>query len=149
LSGAAAGAAAAAVWAVQEPLDMRVFGVPYSDTELLGRAAVPNGDGWRAPGLVLHLGNGAIFGAAYAAIAPRLPGPGVVKGAGAGMVENLATWPLTSLVPRRHPAARKIPQLYGNRPAFWQAVWRHLLFGAVLGGLEERLRRGYSDRTPG
>jgi hypothetical protein len=148
VAGAAAGAAAAAVWAAQEPLDMRVFGVPYSDSELLGRAVVPKGGGWRPAGFAMHVGNGAVFGALYSLAAARVPGPGVVKGAAAGMAEHLATWPLTRFVPRRHPAARRIPKLYGNRPAFWQAVWRHLLFGALLGGLEERLRRGYSDRAP-
>jgi hypothetical protein len=149
LGGAAAGAAAAMVWAAQEPLDIRVFGVPYSDTELLGRAVVPKGEGWRAAGWALHAGNGLLFGAAYSLAAARLPGPGVLKGAAAGMAENLATWPLTRLVPRLHPAARKIPQLYGSRRAFWQAVWRHLLFGALLGALEERFARGYADRAPG
>ena len=37
LRGALAGAAAAAVWAAQQPLDQRVFGVDYDDVELLGR----------------------------------------------------------------------------------------------------------------
>jgi hypothetical protein len=32
--GALAGAAAAGVWALQQPLDQRVFGVRYDDTEL-------------------------------------------------------------------------------------------------------------------
>ena len=36
LRGALAGAAAAAVWAAQQPLDQRVFGVDYDDAELLG-----------------------------------------------------------------------------------------------------------------
>ena len=36
LRGALAGAAAAAVWAAQQPLDKRVFGVDYDDVELLG-----------------------------------------------------------------------------------------------------------------
>src|SRR3954469_23225515 len=92
LRGGAAGALAAAVWAAQEPLDMRVFGVPYSDPELLGRAVVPTGDGWRRAGLVLHAGNGFVLGALYSLVARRLPGPAVVKGAAAGMTEHLATW---------------------------------------------------------
>jgi hypothetical protein len=57
------------------------------------------------------------------------------------MAENLATWPLTRFLPG--------VELWGNHRAFWQAVWRHLLFGAVLGVLEERLNRGYAARTPG
>ncbi len=124
------------MWAAQEPLDQLVFGVAYSDTELLARPA----GGSRPAGWAIHLANGALFGAAYALVAQRIPGPGVAKGAAAGMAENLATWPLTRFLPS--------VDLWGNRRAFWQAVWRHLLFGALLGVLEERLRRGYSERTP-
>jgi hypothetical protein len=136
LGGAAAGAAAAALWAAQEPLDMRVFGVPYSDAELLSRAV----GGSRRAGFVLHLANGALFGAVYARVAERVPGRGVAKGVAAGLAEDLATWPLTRFIPGI--------ELWGNRRAFWQAVWRHALFGAVLGALEERVSSGYADRTP-
>ena len=37
VNGAMAGAAAAAVWAAQQPLDKRVFGTAYDDVEILGR----------------------------------------------------------------------------------------------------------------
>lgn len=117
---------AAAVWAAQEPLDIKVFGVRYSDPELL---AQPFG-GSRLVGLPIHLANGVIFGSVYALAAQRVPGPGVAKGIAAGMSEHLTTWPLTRFLPG--------VDLWGNRRAFWQAVWRHLLFGALLGLLEER-----------
>jgi hypothetical protein len=148
LRGAAAGIAAAAVWAAQESLDIQLFDYPYSDSELLGRSVVPKGDGWRLPGLAIHLGNGAVFGAVYALAAPRMPGPGIAKGAAAGLAEHLATWPLTSVTNDSHPARRRLPKLYGVRRAFWQSVWRHLLFGAILGALEERWRRGYAESAP-
>ena len=136
LRGAAAGATAAAVWAAQEPLDIRAFGVDYSDPRLL---AGPIG-GSLAAGIPIHLANGAAFGAVYAVVAQRAPGPGALKGAGAGLVEHLATWPLTRFLPG--------VQLYGNRRAFWQAAWRHLLFGTLLGALEERFNEGYADGAP-
>ena len=136
LGGAAAGAAAAAVWAAQEPLDIKVSGVDYSDPELLAK---PFG-GSRAAGIPIHLANGAAFGAIYSLVAARLPGPPAVKGAAAGMTEHLTTWPLTRFLPG--------VKLWGNRRAFWQAVWRHLLFGAVLGALEARLNAGYAERAP-
>src|SRR5690348_9236569 len=136
IRGAAAGAVGAAVWAAQEPLDMRVFGVPYSDPELLAK---PFG-GSRAQGIPLHLTNGAVLGALYSLVAPRMGGPSWVKGAAAGMTEHLATWPTTRFLPG--------VQLYGNHRAFAQAVWRHLLFGAVLGVVEERLNEGYADTAP-
>src|SRR4051794_37464078 len=136
LRGGAAGALAAAVWAAQEPLDMRIFGVAYSDPKLLAK---PIG-GSRAAGIPIHLANGAALGAIYSLVAPRFPGPGVLKGAAAGMTEHLATWPVTRFLPG--------VDLYGNHRAFAQAVWRHLLFGAILGGLEERLNQGYADSAP-
>jgi hypothetical protein len=128
LGGAAAGAAAATVWAAQEPLDIKVFGVEYSDTELLAKPVGGN----RVAGWVIHVLNGAAFGALYSLVATRVPGPGAAKGAAAGMTEHLATWPLTRFLPG--------VDLWGNRRAFWQAVWRHLLFGALLGAIEERVR---------
>ena len=66
LRGALAGGAAAGVWLAQQPLDRRVFGVDYDDARLLGRL-VGRGPG---TGRALHLGNGALFGALYAAAAP-------------------------------------------------------------------------------
>ena len=60
LRGALAGAAAAAVWAAQQPLDRRVFGVPYDDAELLGRWVTRSGS-WQPVGLAMHIGNGATF----------------------------------------------------------------------------------------
>src|SRR5205809_1056971 len=43
--GAVAGAVAAGLWAAQQPLDKRVFGVDYDDTELLGKT-VTDGPAW-------------------------------------------------------------------------------------------------------
>ena len=138
LRGALAGAAAAAVWAAQQPLDRRVFGVAYDDTELLGRWVVQSG-GWQPAGLGLHLANGALFGVLYANVAPALPVPPVLRGPLAGLAEHLATWPGTAVIERLHPARRDLPQLWGSGRAFAQATWRHVLFGVVLGELERRL----------
>ena len=138
LRGALAGTAAAAVWAAQQPLDRRVFGVPYDDTELLGRLVVRSGR-WQPAGIGLHLANGALFGAAYANVAPSLPVPAVLRGPLAGLAEHLATWPGTAMIDRLHPASSELPQLWGSGRAFAQAAWRHVLFGFVLGELERRL----------
>jgi hypothetical protein len=140
LRGALAGATAAAVWAVQQPLDRRVFGVPYDDTEVLGRLVVRSG-GWQAAGIGLHLANGALFGAVYANVAPSLPVPAVLRGPLAGLAEHLATWPGAAVVDRMHPARSDLPQLWGSGRAFAQAAWRHALFGFVLGELERRLNQ--------
>ena len=147
LRGALAGAVAAAVWAAQQPLDRRVFGVPYDDTELLGRWVV-RGSGWRPAGVALHLVNGAVLGAAYAGVARALPGPAPLRGPVAALAEHLATWPGTAALNRLHPASEEFPQLWGSGRAFAQATWRHLLFGTVLGELERRLNPPDSEPSP-
>ena len=136
--GAAAGAVAASVWALQQPLDRRVFRVPYDDTELLGKL-VTRGRGWPVAGVALHVLNGAAFGALYARVAPGLPLPAWARGPAAAVAEHLASWPLTAVSDRIHPARKELPALAGNPRAFGQALWRHLLFGTVLGELERRL----------
>jgi hypothetical protein len=147
LRGALAGTVAAGVWAAQQPLDRRVFGVRYSDTELLGRWVV-RGDGWLPAGVALHLANGALFGAVYANVAPSLPVPAWLRGPLAGLAEHLATWPGTAAIDRVHPAADDLPSLWGSGRAFAQAAWRHLLFGFVLGELERRLNEGTDAPEP-
>jgi len=139
--GALAGALAAGVWSAQTPLDMRAFGVRYSDPALLGKA-VTRGPAWPLVGTVLHVLNGAAFGAAYANLAPRLPVAPWARGPLAGLVEHLSTWPLTVAIDRVHPARDDLPPLWGNARAFAQATWRHLLFGVILGELERRFNAG-------
>lgn len=138
MNGALAGAAAAAAWAAQQPLDKRVFGSRYDDVELLGKL-VTRGPAWPAAGLGLHLMNGAIFGAVYALVRPVAPGPPLAAGLAAAMAEHVGFWPLGVLIDRHHPARSDLEGLSGNRRAFAQATWRHLLFGVVLAELESRL----------
>jgi len=38
--------------------------------------------------------------------------------------------------------------MFGNRAAFAQAAWRHLLFGVVLGELERRVNRVAEEPEP-
>jgi len=138
LNGGLAGAAAATVWAAQQPLDKRLFRSSYDDLELLGKL-VTRGSGWPAAGFAIHVLNGAAFGAGYALVRPLAPGPGLAAGVSAALAEHLALWPLSALVDRHHPARAHLVPLSGNRRAFAQATWRHLLFGLVLGELERRL----------
>lgn len=138
LNGAVAGAAAAGVWALQQPLDKRVLGTRYDDVELLGKL-VTRGPAWRAAGLAMHAANGALFGATYALLRPRLPGPPVAIALGAAMAEHFGFWPLGRLIDRHHPARRELEPLQGNRRALAAATWRHALFGVLLGATELRL----------
>ena len=56
-----------------------------------------------------------------------------------GLIEHVATWPMTVLVDRYHPARNELPKLAANPRAFGQATVRHLVFGIVLGLLEDAL----------
>jgi hypothetical protein len=147
LRGALAGATAAAVWAAQQPLDKRAFGVEYDDADLCARLARVKGRSRKPIGLAMHLANGALFGALYANVAPSLPGPAAVRGAAAGAAEHLATWP-GMIVVDRLDLGRDFPKLWGDPRAFGQATWRHLLFGAILGELERRLNPPEADLEP-
>jgi len=138
LRGALAGSLAAAVWALQQPLDKRVFRFAFDDVELLGKA-VTRGPRWRAVGTAMHVFNGAVFGALYAQLVPRasrLPAWG--RGPAAALLEHLLSWPATALTDRFHPARASLPKLLRSRRAFAQATWRHVLFGSLLGELERR-----------
>jgi hypothetical protein len=145
--GALAGALAAGVWAAQQPLDKRLFGSEYDDTELLGKA-VTRGPSWAAAGLVMHVTNGAAFGAAYAQVAPRMPLPSWARGPVAALGEHLALWPLAALIDRFHPARDELPPIARSRRAFGQSTWRHLVFGVVLGELERRLNAPKAIEIP-
>ena len=71
-----------------------------------------------------------MFGAVYALARPLVPGPPLATGVAAGMAEHFGLWPLGGADRRHHPARDELETLSGNRRAFAQAAWRHLLFGA-------------------
>jgi hypothetical protein len=147
LRGAVCGAIAAAVWALEQPLDKLLLGGRYDDVELLGRAVV-RGDGWYPAGIALHVTNGALFGAVYSNVAPVLPLPPVLRGPAVALAEHLALWPLAFVPDRFHPARKQLPALTGNRTAFAQATVRHLVFGITLGELERRLNAAPEPSPP-
>ena len=138
LRGGVAGAVATVAMTLEEPLDQRLFDSKYDDIAILGKF-VTRGDAWRPIGLVLHVQNGALLGAAYARVTPSLPGSAAVRGLVAGLVEHVATWPLTVLIDRYHPARKELPKLATNLRAFGQATIRHAVFGIVLGLVEDAL----------
>jgi hypothetical protein len=133
---AVAGAVAATMWSVLEPLDERLFGSDYSDVAVLGKA-VTRGRGWLPAGLAIHAVNGAIFGLAYDVLRRRLPYDGRRVAIGMALAEHLALYPLGALVDRFHPARGEpgIPQLVPSWRAFGQATVRHAVFGLALGRL--------------
>jgi hypothetical protein len=133
---AVAGAAAATVWGLLEPLDQRLFRCDYSDVALLGKA-ITRGPRWRSVGFAVHAANGAVFGLAFHE-ARRLTGLEPRRLALAmALAEHVALYPLGHFVDRYHPARGEagIPPLLTNRRAFGQATLRHAVFGWMLGRL--------------
>jgi hypothetical protein len=116
---AGAGAVAAVVWGLQEPLDQRVFGCDYSDVAFLGR-------GRRSVGFLLHAANGAVFGLAFDVVRQRVGSDERRLALLLALAEHAALWPLTRFV---------AADLATSPRAFAQATYRHALFGFVLGRL--------------
>jgi hypothetical protein len=133
---AAAGAAAATVWGLAEPLDQRLLGCDYSDVAVLGKW-VTRGPGWRAAGFAIHAVNGAAFGLAFDELRRHVSVPPRRLAVAMALAEHTSLYSLCAVIDRYHPARGEpgIPPLLTNPRAFVQATWRHLLFGAVLGRL--------------
>lgn len=108
-----AGAIAATVWALQEPLDRRVFRCDYSDVRLVG-------------GLRVHAFNGALFGLAFDVVRKRTDVDKTRLAIGLAVAEHTVLWPLLGLL---------VPEVAKSPRAFAQGVYRHALFGYVLGRL--------------
>ena len=154
LRAAAAGAAAATVWGLVEPIDQRIFRCDYSDIALLGRGAT-RGPHWRTAGFALHALNGAVFGVAFDAVRRRLAVEPRRLALAMALAEHTCLYPLCYFVDRYHPARGEegVPPLLTNPRAFGQASVRHAVIGIALGQLvrggerraaarrESRLRR--------
>lgn len=134
MRGAVAGAVAAAVCAAAEPLGQRVLGTSYSDVRLLG-ALLTRGP-WRRAGVIVHLANGAAFGAAFG----RIGGHGWKQGLLAAEIENVLLWPAMAVVDRINPDRRsgEWRPLLSNARVFAYEAMMHGLFGVVLGLLNKR-----------
>ena len=110
---ALAGAVAATVWGLQEPLDRRVFRCDYSDVRIVG-------------GLHVHALNGALFGLAFDAVRRRTSVDQTRLAVTLAVAEHTVLWPLLGVFDR---------EVVKSPRAFAQGVYRHVLFGYVLGRL--------------
>jgi hypothetical protein len=137
-----AGATAATVWGLLEPLDRRLLRCDYSDVAVLGKA-ITRGPAWRPLGFALHVANGAVFGVAFDEVRRHATRPSITPvrlAVALALAEHVALYPLGWFVDRYHPARGEegVPRLATNVRAFAQATWRHLVFGVVLGRLAGR-----------
>jgi hypothetical protein len=131
---AAAGALAASVWSLLEPIDRRVLRSDYSDVLLLGKTFTRGRLAWPV-GFAIHAANGALFGLAFDRVRRLVPYSKEHVAIGMALAEHVALYPLSYFVDRHHPARGEtgIPPLFTNQRAFVQATLRHTLFGVVLG----------------
>jgi hypothetical protein len=130
---AAAGAFAATIWGLAEPLDQRLLRCDYSDIALLGKA-LTRGPRWRLAGFALHALNGAIFGLVFDEVGRRVRVEPRRLAVAMAVGEHVVLYPLGAVADRWHPARGEpgLPRLVWNGRAYAQATWRHLLFGLVL-----------------
>ncbi len=128
---------------------------PLPPREVTARAAEKATGVWdelpepmrKAATLAAHFGYGTAAGALYGVLAPRLPGPAALRGAGYGLAvwtgSYLGLLPATGLFP---PATEEPPR----RNALM--IVAHLVWGAALGLMTESMarrdgRREAEDRT--
>jgi hypothetical protein len=132
---ARAGAVAAIVWGLLEPVDQRIFRSDYSDIAVLGKAFTRK-PAWLPLGFALHALNGAVFGLAYHEITRRVPRDPRRLALELALLEHLALFSTGHFVNRYHPARGEpgVPDLLSPR-VFGQATVRHAVFGFVLGRL--------------
>jgi hypothetical protein len=132
---AGAGAVAAIVWGLLEPIDQRLFRWDYSDVAVLGKA-VTRGPAWRPLGFALHALNGAVFGLGYHEVARRVSRDPRRLALELALLEHMVLFPTGYFVDRYHPARGQpgVAPLF-SVPAFGQATIRHALFGLALGQL--------------
>src|SRR5690349_4282038 len=135
-----AGLAAGLAFVVVMEVDLVATGRNVDDRIALGRPLVADQpERAKAVGLALHLVNSVGFAWLYAVVQRRIPGPPWWRGVLMFNVENVLLYPLTAWEDL-HPAIRD-HQLdrYFTWPAFLQSIPRHVVFGAVLGWLYNRL----------
>jgi hypothetical protein len=133
---ASAGALAATLWGLAEPVDQWIFGSDYSDVAVLGKA-LTRGRRWKPAGYAAHAANGALFGLLFDAVRRRTACDSRRLAVAMALAEHVCLYPLCFLVDRYHPARgeRGVPPLLSNPRAFTQATVRHAAFGWLLGRL--------------
>lgn len=137
-----AGFIAGIAFVVVMEIDLRLTARNIDDRIAIGRPFVPDRpERAKAVGLVLHLLNSIGFGWLYAWLQRWIPGPSWWRGVVVFNVENVILYPVIAWEDL-HPAIRdRQIDRYFTWPAFVQSIPRHVVYGAVLGALYDRLAR--------
>lgn len=142
VAGFLAGTVAGIAFLLAMALDIALTRSRANDLRLLAGMVPGLGRTWPLTGTAIHMVNGAALGAVYGHIQHLLPGPGWVRGTIFGLIENAALWPIIVLLDRVHPDIRAGRLSRFNRPVpFLQELFRHIVYGAVLGWTYEQLRK--------
>lgn len=129
-----AGVASGAAYLAAQAIDIAATGNRIDDRVLAG-ALVPVGrTDARSVGTVMHGVNSVAFAAVFRLIGrDLLAGPMWLRGLVFALIETIALYPLSIFEPY-HPAVRDGRLASYRTPvAFAQQVWRHVVFGIVLG----------------
>jgi hypothetical protein len=141
-AGIIAGLIAGFAFLVAMALDIALTRYKSNDLRLLSGMVPGGGRVWPILGTAMHMFNGALLGAVYAHVEDRFSGPGWLKGTIFGLVENMVLWPIITVLDRIHPEIKRGTLSPFNRLVpFLQEIFRHIVYGAVLGWAYEQLRK--------
>jgi hypothetical protein len=142
-TGALSGLVAAVAFLLAMALDIKATGSRANDLRLLAGMVPPLRRRWLLSGTVMHLINGLALGVLYARVEDRVDAPGWLKGTAFALIENMVLWPIITVLDRVHPEIQEGTLPKFNRPVpFLQEIFRHVVYGAVLGAAYDRLRNG-------
>lgn len=140
--GAVSGVVAAGAMLIAMLGDLRLTHARTNELRLLGGLIPWCGRFWPLTGTVMHFGNGAALGTLYGYVQAGLPGPDWLRGLLFAQLENLLLWPVLFVIERIHPQIKTGELGSFNHPgAFVAEVFRHAVYGVVLGVMFRKLER--------
>lgn len=147
IAGALAGLPAGVAHAAVNQFDRKLFRRDTDDMLMVTGTFMENKSDARKIGFFLHLGFAMAFGIGYAVVLnPRDEQDAVIRGVGAGLVENALLWPLVVPLDKHHPYIRSERiDSYNSAVGLIQGNLRHIALGYALGKcyppIVKRIRR--------
>lgn len=138
------GIASGTAYLAAQAIDMAITGNRVDERVLLSRLLPLPRNLVKPVGAGMHLVNSVFFSAVFRLIfRDYLRGPMWVRGVTFALIETVVLYPV-ALLEDIHPAIRDGElDSYQNRTAFLQQVWRHIVFGTVLGWMTPERDNGW------
>lgn len=135
IAGALAGLPGGVAHAFVNEIDRKIFNYDSDDMLMVTGTFMSDKRAARTLGFFMHLGLAMAFGVGYAVVLnPRDDNDAIVRGIGAGLVENSFLWPLVVPLDKHHPYIRSGRIDKFNHPiALVQANLRHIALGYGIG----------------